>query len=330
MKISGVFLSSLIGAGFCSGSEILFYFSSFGISGLWGAMISSALFCVFIFIILKTANIGRAYGTEDYFSYILPFPLSHIYAASAYIFTLIIFCAMISGFSEALYIFWGTEKKYGAVLIIFLSLLIVIRGKVFFAASEGIFSLVMITGLIFSSIYVIFRREIPAANIMSSWQMSAISYPSYNFLTGAAVLCAFSNDTSARSARIAAVICGGVIFMLICPLWYLLSVYDGMIPLGNIPLLTIFMRHNRSVCFVYFISLLTAMLSTSSSCAFLLYDMAKKHIKASFFFPLIASAGFFISSFDFSFFVDKLYRAAGILSVGLLLAAALKYIKQLF
>jgi uncharacterized membrane protein YkvI len=47
LKISGAFVGVVVGAGFASGQEILQFFTSFGILGLIGTLLSSALFMYF-------------------------------------------------------------------------------------------------------------------------------------------------------------------------------------------------------------------------------------------------------------------------------------------
>ncbi|MDN6510804.1 MAG: hypothetical protein L0K56_08885, partial [Corynebacterium sp.] len=40
LKISMAFLGLLVGAGFATGLEVIQYFASFGLSGLWGAVLA--------------------------------------------------------------------------------------------------------------------------------------------------------------------------------------------------------------------------------------------------------------------------------------------------
>src|SRR3546814_16834979 len=59
-KISIAFVGGVVGAGFASGQEIMQFFTSFGMVGLVGAVISGALF-IFLAMALSTLGQQTAY-----------------------------------------------------------------------------------------------------------------------------------------------------------------------------------------------------------------------------------------------------------------------------
>ncbi len=43
-KIAATYIGTIVGAGFASGQEVLQFFGVFGIKGLWGLLLATALF----------------------------------------------------------------------------------------------------------------------------------------------------------------------------------------------------------------------------------------------------------------------------------------------
>ncbi|MDO5103427.1 MAG: hypothetical protein Q4D91_11110 [Lautropia sp.] len=59
VQIGGAFVGVIVGAGFASGQEIMRFFTSFGINGLVGAVISSALF---VFLSMALSSLSKHCG----------------------------------------------------------------------------------------------------------------------------------------------------------------------------------------------------------------------------------------------------------------------------
>ena len=74
--ISGVFISGLIGAGFASGSEILFYFSRYSKMGFWGIILSVLIFSFIQYIVLIRSKTLKTFTVDEYFRKIMNKPLS--------------------------------------------------------------------------------------------------------------------------------------------------------------------------------------------------------------------------------------------------------------
>ena len=94
--ISGVFISGLIGAGFASGSEILFYFSRYSRLGFFGIILSVFIFSIVLYAVTQRSKNLGTYTLDSYFSSIMNKYLSYLSTAISYLFMLIIFCAMLS------------------------------------------------------------------------------------------------------------------------------------------------------------------------------------------------------------------------------------------
>ena len=56
VKLSGAYIAYLIGSGFATGQEVLQFFVSYGMNGLYGALISAVLFCSIGVIVMRKGH----------------------------------------------------------------------------------------------------------------------------------------------------------------------------------------------------------------------------------------------------------------------------------
>ena len=107
-----------------------------------------------------------------------------------------------------------------------------------------------------------------------------------------------------------------------------------MIKLGAIPLFTIATRQSALMGYFYSVTLFTSILTTAVSNSYTLEARLSDFMSEKIAHYLVMVLGLFLSGFEFSFIVDKLYRFVGVISVFILLFIAkdfmVKYIKNRF
>ncbi len=329
--ISGVFISGLIGAGFASGSEILFYFSRYSKSGLLGIILTVLVFSLVEHMVLVRSRAFNAHSVDSYFKNIMNGPLYIISTFISYFFMVIIFCAMLSGSGELLNSIFGIKKIYGVLIMLLSTHLILLKGYNGFLSAQSFMSVIIIVSILLFGAYIIFFREqsISVFNMNFDWSVSAVSYASYNLLTAIAILCILSKDASKKTSAQSCVITFLVLFPILVVLWYIICLYNGMIDLGAMPLLTIAMRQSALIGYFYSITLFVSMLTTAVSNSYALILRIGDFTNAKIAHYAVMTLGFFLSGFDFEFIVDKLYRYIGILSIFVLFFVAKDFIKKL-
>lgn len=318
--ISGVFISGLIGAGFASGSEILFYFSRYGKSGLSGVILAVLIFSIVQYMVIVRSKALGTYSIDKYFLKIMNKPLAVISSAISYIFMLIIFCAMLSGSGELIYSLFGIRKIYGVFLMLISTHLILRKGYNGFLSAQSILSIVIVGTIVVFGVYMLFFREqsISVFNQNFEWGTSAISYASYNLLTAIAVLCILAEDSEKKSTMISSIITFSALFPILTVLWYIICIYNGMIKLGAIPLLTIATRQSALIGYFYSITLFTSVLTTAVSNSYTLVARLSDFMNGKIAHYLVMVSGLFLSGFEFEFIVNKLYRFVGVISIFIL------------
>ena len=326
--ISGVFISGLIGAGFASGSEILFYFSRFGKSGLLGVILAVLIFSVIQYMVIVRSKALETYSVDEYFSKIMNKPFAIISSALSYMFMLIIFCAMLSGSGELINSIFGIKKVYGVLLMLVSTHLILKKGYRGFLSAQSFLSVIIIGTILIFGAYMLFFREqnISVFKINAEWCTSAVSYAGYNLLTAIAILCILARDSFKNSTMISSLITFLVLLPILTVLWYIICIYSGMIDLGAMPLLSIAKRQSDLMGYFYSITLFTSILTTAVSNSYTLVTRLSDFLDEKKAHYLVMVSGLFLSGFEFEFIVNKMYRFVGIVSVFVLVFIAKDYL----
>jgi len=317
LLVSGVFISSLVGAGFASGSEILYYFSNYGAWGFLGIIITVIMFGALQFLILSQSSHLNEPSFDRYLDMIMTQKSARFISGFAHFFMVIIFSAMLSGFGEMCAEFFGIGKLFGVILMLIFTAVILLGGYSWFIKTEGALAVFIVISIIFTAIYILLFRETHTAafSITDNFATSSLSYVSYNILTTSAVLAVLGKEINKKTALISSFITALALGIIITLLWYIISLYSGMITLGQIPLLTIFKRQSALLSYVYAAVIFVSMLTTAVSNGYILCEKLKNHMNKRLAVLLITISGLFLSGFEFSFIVDKLYRIAGIISI---------------
>ena len=320
--ISGVFISSLVGAGFASGSEILYYFSRYGAWGFFGIVFCSVLFGILQYLIVShTSDIPNS-DFEGYLKMITGKKLAVFISVFAHIFMLLVFSAMLSGFSQMCLGLWGIKRIYSSALMLILSMTIIFSGYDTFVKSQSVLCISIVGTITICSLYILLFRESDMAvfSLYNNAFTSGLSYVSYNILTTSAVLCILGKNCTKNTILLSSVFTAVILIVIMSVMWYILCLYSGMITLGQLPFLTVCLRQSKLLGLFYSSAIFFSMLTTAVSNGYTLNIRIKSRIVKLSAFML----AFGLSAFEFSFIVDKLYRLAGIISI-IFLICVIKY-----
>ena len=328
--ISGIFISGLIGAGFASGSEILFYFSQYSKMGLWGIIISVLLFSLVLYMVIVSSQSHKTYTLDAYFNQIMNKPLYIISTITSYSFMMIIFCAMLSGSGELFYSVFGIKKLYGMLIMLISTHLILLKGHKGFVSAQSFLSVIIMVSVLLFGAYILFFREqeISVFKTNADWLTSSVSYACYNLLTAIAILCIISKDSDKKTTAKASFITFLLLLPILLILWFIICIYNGMIDLGSMPLLTIAMRQSKLIGYFYFVTIYISMLTTAVSNSYAMISRLSDFSSAKISHYMVMCSAFLLSGFDFEFIVDKLYRYIGILSIFVLFFITKDFIKN--
>lgn len=324
--VSGVYVATVVGAGFASGKEILSFFVKYGNISIIAAAAASVFFGIALYTLLEYCRKSHISDFTDYLRHSAGKRAAAFLDILTSIFMLCVFGAMTACggilISEVTGISTGV-CVLAANVICFFCFCFDIRG---FAVINSFLSPLIVFGIIGVCIYILCFREMSAfadgaEKLCDNIVMSSLGYTSYNLLTAAVIAVNMSTITkNKKQAAAAGVISGIFFFVMIALLWTVIKIYYGKIELGPIPMLTIISRSSRLGEWIYTVILSAATLTTAFSSGFGTVRRAEKLIPLNKYICalLVCAVGFFLSGFGFSALVEKVYRVCGIAGIVLL------------
>jgi len=127
-RIGSAYMGAVVGAGFCTGQEIIQFFLMFGPEGLWGIILSAFLFSIFGAAVIYLAGcIGvRSYG--EFTAALLGQKAGLIIDILITLFLTAGLCIMLTGSGALFAEHLGIEKNIGYFITAFLTAAAVLRG----------------------------------------------------------------------------------------------------------------------------------------------------------------------------------------------------------
>lgn len=315
LTVSGVYIASVIGAGFASGSEIVCYFAVYGKYGFLGIIIASLLFALSATAVLEISQKTDSRNWKEVINVLFGKKCAAAVNMLTVVFMFCIFAAMLAGSGESLSEIAGCKKAVGVFLILIITAVILVFDVRGFMAANGVMAVFIVAGTLGVCLYLFNFREINVFKSDMKWLASGAAYTGYNVLTAGAVLPPMSEFC--KSSRRVGIISGGIIFVLLCSLWGIISIYYAKIDLGVFPMLTLCRRHGVILGVIYSAVLFAAMLTTAVANAFSLTDICsgKKVYRIGF----VIALGLLLSSFKFDFFIGKIYKYAGYMGIAFMI-----------
>lgn len=343
IKIAGAFVGILVGAGFASGQETLQFFTSFGMWGIAGALLSTAFF---VFLAMTFTDLGYQSGSLSHRAVIRQICGKHLGLVVDGIITLCMISVtvvMFAGAGSVLEQQFAIPSLYGGVLTALLTIVLVsmnIRHVITFIASITP-ALILMTVIISS--YAMFTRslDIDALNAIAQtqktptthWSGSALLYVSYNIVGAAPFLIILGGQSNSRSSAIWGGILGGLTLGLLLILINL-GLFSQLNEAVNysMPMLAIAKSMSPTMGFIMALTIYAMILNTAVG---LLYSFAARVflINTRTFTLGTVFAGilaFIASLVGFVNLVGTVYPVFGYLGFLLIIAVFAAWLRHLF
>lgn len=221
IRIAGAFVGVIVGAGFASGQEIMQFFTSFGVMGLVGAALSSALF---IFLAMALATLGQhhvAVSHKGVIHAICGRYLGMFVDAMITFFMFAIAVVMVAGGGALLEQLAGIPRLWGSAGVTVLTVAIVcldIRKVIGFIGS--ITPLLALMVIIVSAV-AFANSDADLATLQAAaaeqprgaanWFIAALLYVSYNIVAGAPFLVIMGGQALDRKTALWGGLIGGAL-----------------------------------------------------------------------------------------------------------------------
>lgn len=324
--ISGVYIATIIGAGFASGQEILSYFVVYGKRSLWGLLIVTLMFTVCCALVLMRVYFDNLHSFKDYMLCVSGRRMWVFMEVCASLFMLAGFCSMAAGSGSLFQSQFGWNYLCGVGVMLALCTVVFLFDLKGILAVNSLLAPIMCAGLVVLGVSVFVFRDVAAFawqainKLTHNWVVSAILYGAYNLLTSIVILCEtrplLKNGLTGLWVGIVG---GGVLGLVLLVIWAAIKLYYGKILLGEIPLLVIVSRQGRAVEFIYSTILYLSMFTTAVSCGYGFLGRLKDSlgIGRNLAIIFLLAVGLPATLLGFSGIVQNIYSAFGFLGLPL-------------
>lgn len=331
LAVSCGYAAAVIGAGFASGQEIVSFFLRYGKGSIIGIILSCVIFSLFSYAVMSRCIEKQINDYGGFLDSVFHGKFANkVIEYITIVFALCSLCVMTACAGEAGAVLFGVRNVYGAaVFAVMCGIIFAIDAKKMMQLNS-LLGAVIIFGIIFSCIYILRFREHQVMSVSGKMVVSGAIYAGYNLLTSGAVLAGMSRFLKSKGeALISSLASGFILMIMITLIWGVIGIYYGKIQLGEIPMLTMTMRQNNMLGFLYGIMLIFAVVTTGVANGFVVMDTIGRKAGRGKTSALIAAVGFCMSGAGFSALVDSAYRVCGYAGLAVVCVIVIKIFKNM-
>lgn len=318
-----VYIGLVIGAGFASGREIMQYFNLPSPTEHSGIILATFLLIAVCYVILSRSY---SWGLSTYNDYLSS--VAGRFSRPIKLFMLLyLFCGfftMLSGSGALLSQSFMLPKSFGIILLLFICFAVLsfdLKGVV---ALNMLLVPLMILGIIyicFTSALFGSSATFSLGGIAQTAAFSAICYVSYNTVSAATVLVPLQKNITYKGIRIASVLGGFILGILILIIWASQSMHLDALWNTEIPMLKLASMAGRMQKYIYTAVLFMSICTTAVSQGFGITEQFgltnfKSRAKAAAVLCLLALP---FSLIEFSALVAYLYSFFGVVGLSWML-----------
>lgn len=308
-----IIIGTFIGAGFASGQEVASFFNVFLNKGLIGIIISSLLFGIVIFKILRLKNIEKYEDLVKNNKLVL-------FVMKAFMF--VCFCIMISGVGTYAEQEFNLSFWVGAIsiaIICFIAFMFKFNGL---EKINNILVPIILLGIVLiginkydASINLEVTSNMPSLKLMNNWFVSAILYSGYNLIILIPILVELKKyKFNNKEIGIISIITPTLICMMLLLVYRAINLFFPEIMNIELPTLALAKMCGKFVRYYYSIVILLAIFTTafSTGYAFLKMNSEKNYFRNSI---LICVFGVILSKIGFSDLINICFPIFGCLGI---------------
>lgn len=346
ISYAGVYVGAVIGAGYASGQEVLQFFAGYGFIGMLGAFITMIMLAWYGTVFMELGYHLKTNSHRDVLNYLCGKKLGFFADYILLFFMFGVISIMISGGGAAIHQYWGVSPMIGKAILAVMTLGTVILGFTSSVRALGIFSPLMIIGVIIICIITFTTHSDQLASVDQSiealnpntatpfWWSSAIIYVSYNVIPGISTFASIGNKERSLNVVRGAGIVGGTV-LGICLLFIIMALLSdlGEVMSYEIPFLEIARNISPTAGLLFSLLLVVAIFTTAVSnlYGFCIRFFDSDTSEFRLLTLVVVLLALLASSFPFSQLVGTLYPALGGLGMLVLICALYQTFKgQIF
>lgn len=320
-QIASAYIGTVVGAGFASGQEVLQFFDAYGLAGLWGILISSALF---FFIGYSILMLGRKLQAQSHVQ-IVRFTNGRILGSFIdIIITVFLFgglSAMIAGAGAIFKEQFSVAPIWGTIVMALVTLLTVVTG------TRGVINAIsyvvpfLIVSVLFISISSLVKNPVTVQEIETAsdlpgatpnWLLSAVNYASYNIVISIGVLTPMGAYTQNKKKLLAGALLGaaGLVVGLVA-IYFTILTNICVASAKELPMMEAAGRISGPLRLAFAVVLFAEVYTTAVGNLYSLSQRISPRIPKRLFIAIAACLALLAGQLGFSNMVRFLYPAVG-------------------
>lgn len=336
-----LYIGSLMGAGFASGTEMWQFFGVFGKSGIFGVVLSTLVFVLFGYLsvhnagAMKSSNMGKMIVWADSPRW------ENVINGVMSIFLLMAYFSTLAAGGALVQEQFGIPHGIGSFILMLLVVFTAISG---FSSVAGRLRkltpiLVMGTLLVGLSMVIRYWGELAGGGatatpqsvspVAGNWALASVAFVAYNLTTGAIPMlgnCALFAKNK-KTAFWGSVL-GGLGLGLCCCILYLTTLTDPVASAStSLPMMAFCQKISPVLQLIYALFLIIAVYSTATSCLFGLTTAIPPSAHKVAIVWIVALVGYGMSLFGFSNLVAFLYPIGGYFSLIILASMVVNFVR---
>lgn len=325
VRVACIYATSIIGAGFASGQEIMQFFSAFRTGGFYGILLAGFLFAVIGSIILDKVYSERVRNYEEFLFPTFGWWAGWLIDIAVTIFMLCMFCIMIAGSGDVLSDRLGIPFNYSALLMGLICMVLIMTNIKGIVTLSTIVTPILVIGIIVAGFYIIFFTSAETfqlsgflTHITGNWVFSSLLYISYNSIPAIVIMCSLLPYLKTRRTAIFGGILGGVLLCIAALIINIvLYLFYPTAQEKELPILAILKNFSSTASNLYAIVLWLAMLVSAVTSGFCFTDRIGTMFKADrrLVTLILCAASVPLSTIGFSRLISAIYPVFGYLGL---------------
>jgi len=217
LKVAGIYMATVIGAGFASGREIVQFFSKYLQGGFYGLVFSGILFAAVGSVVLNKVFSGRIRNFEEFIFPLLGYRLGWLMEIIVSVFMFAVYSIMLAGAGRIIEQWLPVPYRPAVVLMGLSCTVILFFGIKGVAAVSSALTPLLAAGIIFIGIYVVVTKDTTVFSILDTaeavtdnWFFSSLLYVSYNSILSTVVLCGLLPYIKTKKTATSGAVIGGM------------------------------------------------------------------------------------------------------------------------
>ncbi|WP_398292967.1 hypothetical protein [Sporosarcina aquimarina] len=330
--MGSAFIGIIVGAGFASGKEIVQFFTSFGVMGIIGAVISTVLFAYFGMVLMRLGSRMQTTSHKEAVYTISGKYLGIIVDAVIVITLFSVGVVMIAGAGANLNQQFGLPPFVGSLLLVVLVFLTVLMNVDRVVAVIGSITPFLVLAVIIVAVYCLTTMTDSFSSLngvatsvkttLPNWWVASVNYVSFNIAVGASMALVMGGaEKDEKAAGWGGLVGGlGLGIMIILSHLAIFSKID-VVKDADLPMLAIINDISPMLAILMALVLYGMIFNTAVS---MFYSFGARFVRRgtprfrSFVFALLI-VGFGLSFFGFSALLDIMYPFIGYIGLFLML-----------